>query len=118
MPAHVARAGAEQPLDLTIQLRGQPTKLGIVWREEEAEPGSVMLISIVPGSPAARAGLRPLDRIYAVNGQEFASADELRQLLAAAVMPYELSVENVGQVRKAVVAPLPGAEPVQTDKPQ
>jgi hypothetical protein len=116
--AVVARQGAEQPIPLTVQLRGQPTKLGIVWREEEAEPGSVMLISIVPGSPAARAGLRPLDRVYAVNGQAFNSGDDLRQLLAAATVPYELSVERVGQVRAAKIVPLPGAAPVPADKPQ
>ena len=54
--AVVARPGAEQPIDLTIQLRGQPTKLGILWREDDAEPGSVKLVGVLPGSPADRRG--------------------------------------------------------------
>ena len=101
--AVVARPGAEEPVSLTVQLRGQPTKLGILWREDDAEPGSIKLVGVVPGSPAARAGLRPLDRVYAVGGQTFASGQEARQLLDAASMPYELSVESAGRVRSAVI---------------
>jgi len=110
--AVVARPGAEEPLSLTVQLRGQPTKLGILWREDDAEPGSIKLVGVVPGSPAARAGLRPLDRVYAVGGQTFASGQEARQLLDAASMPYELSVESAGRVRSAVID-VPTAPPAQ-----
>jgi hypothetical protein len=101
--AMVAHQGADEPIEMTIQLRGQPTRLGISWREDEAEPGSVKLVTVIPSSPAARAGLRPLDRIYAVNGQEFSSGQHLRQLLDATMMPFELLVESGGKVRTAVI---------------
>jgi len=99
----LARAGAEQPVELAVQLRGTPTRLGILWREDDAEPGAVKIVGVVPASPAARAGIKPLDRVYAVNGKDFASGQELRQMLDGLPMPYELSVERAGHVRLAVV---------------
>ncbi len=103
--ARVARPGEAEPREVTIQLRGNPVKLGINWREDDAESGSVKLVGVVPSSPAARAGLRPLERIYAVNGQSFKTGAELKQLLDATAMPYELTIENAGQVRTALVTP-------------
>ena len=38
-----------------------------------AEPDGFRVIQLVPGSPAARAGLRPGDRVLAVNGQDWTS---------------------------------------------
>ncbi|MBI2823803.1 MAG: M20/M25/M40 family metallo-hydrolase [Planctomycetia bacterium] len=105
--AVVQRVGAEQSQELSIALRGQPAKLGIAWREDDAEPGSVKLIRVVPASPAARAGLRVLDRVLAVNGQEFADGPALQQLLNATTMPYELLIERGGHLEAVTV----GAKP-------
>jgi serine protease Do len=109
----VARVGSEQPIDVKVQLRGNPTKLGIQWREDDAEAGSVKIVGVVPSSPAARAGIRPLDRIYTVNGQDFASGQEMRQLLDAATMPYQLLVERNGRVHQATVEPSPAVAVTQ-----
>ncbi|HVU89501.1 MAG TPA: M20/M25/M40 family metallo-hydrolase [Pirellulales bacterium] len=100
------RAGAEQPLELTVQLRGNPSKLGIQWREDDAEAGSVKVVAVVPSSPAAKAGIRPLDRIYAVNDQEFASGSAMRQLLDGVTAPYQLLVERGGRVHQATIEPV------------
>jgi hypothetical protein len=98
-PAKIQRAGTEEPIDVEIKLRGAPTRLGLSWREEEAEPGSVKLVRIISGSLGAKAGLRPLDRIYAVNGKDFANSSELVKVLADTPTPFSLSIERLGHVR-------------------
>jgi C-terminal processing protease CtpA/Prc len=115
--ALVARAGTAEPVEIAIQLRGQPTKLGILWREDDAEPGSVKLVGVVPGSPADRARLRPLDRIYAINGQEFANGAALREMLSGITTPYELLVESGGKVRTAVIETTKPADVPQSATP-
>jgi hypothetical protein len=102
-PAKVQREGTEEPIDVQIKLRGAPTRLGLSWREEEAEPGSVKLIRVITGSVGAKAGLRPLDRIYAVNGKEFKGSGELVKILADTPTPFSLSVERLGHVRTVEV---------------
>ncbi|HEY2838064.1 MAG TPA: M20/M25/M40 family metallo-hydrolase [Pirellulales bacterium] len=104
-PAKLQREGAEEPIDLEIKLRGTPTRLGLSWREEEAEPGSVKLVRVISGSLGAKAGLRPLDRIYAVNGKEFANSNELVKILADTPTPFSLSVERLGHIRTVDIGP-------------
>ncbi len=43
-----------------------PGRLGLGWDEKLAKDGVVQLISVTPGSPAAKAGLRVGDRIVAL----------------------------------------------------
>jgi S1-C subfamily serine protease len=97
--AKVQRAGTEEPIDVEVKLRGAPTRLGLSWRDEEAEPGSVRLVRVISGSLGAKAGLRPLDRIYAVNGKDFAGSNELVKILADTPTPFRLSIERLGHVR-------------------
>ncbi|MGH7192773.1 MAG: M28 family peptidase, partial [Candidatus Saccharimonadales bacterium] len=78
----VARGGASQPVELRVQLAGEPLRLGISWRVDDAEPGVVILSRVVPDSPADRAGLSANDRLYEVAGQRFANDAEFRQLVA------------------------------------
>jgi len=81
----------------------QPPRLGISWRTDEAEPGSVYLTYVAARSPAAAAGLAVDDRIYAVNGQSFADANDFRDvlfgLLDAGMAQFTLLVETRGHVR-------------------
>ena len=56
-------------------------RLGISWREDDAEPGSVYLIRVVEGTPAAAAGLETGDRIEEFDGQSFADSESLRTLI-------------------------------------
>jgi len=68
----VARQGQAEPQTLRVELEGRPLRLGITWRTDDAEPGTVLLAHVVPDSPAAHAGLLPGDRILQVDGQDFA----------------------------------------------
>jgi hypothetical protein len=105
------RAGESEPLERTLSLAGGPVRVGISWRADPAEPEMMLITSVVPGSPAARAGLAALDRIYAVNGVDVASSDQLRDALLDGPSPVTLNVERHGQLRTVQVEPLPQATP-------
>ncbi len=97
--------GQTEDLELQLQLAGDPIRLGIAWRVNDAEPESATLIRVVPGSPAARAGLRVHDRIYQVSGRDFASSDEFQMLVTGEVAPVELLVERQGRISTITVEP-------------
>jgi hypothetical protein len=99
--ATIQRAGTESPLELTLNLRGNPSRLGISWRTDDAEPGVVIVNRVVPGSAAEMAGVRVGDRIYRINGQTFADAEAFRQAATQATGPIVLETERAGQVRSA-----------------
>jgi len=101
----IERKGVDAPLDIVVELTGPPIKLGVSWREDEAEPGTVVLARVVPDTPASRAGLAANDRIYAVDGTDFRGTDELARLIAASIGPLELRVERQGLVRSVVLVP-------------
>jgi hypothetical protein len=102
----IERAGSDTPLELVVQLSGPPIKLGISWREEDAEPDSVVLVRVVPDSPAARAGLAANDRVYAANGASFHTSDEFGRLISGASGQIELRVERQGIVRPVILTPV------------
>ena len=76
----VAR-GDEDVETVAVELAGPPVRLGISWREDTSEPGTVYLTRVVPGSPAARAGLKLHDRIYNVDDQAFAGSAGFAELV-------------------------------------
>ena len=102
----VERKGSERPLELKVKPLGEPVKLGIAWRVDDAEPDAVLLVRIAPGSPADRAGLRIYDRIYEVDGRRFATSDEFRQLANSLPTPLEFLVETQGKIRHVTIEPL------------
>ena len=108
-----ADAAALQMID--IALTGRPLQLGMSWREDQAEPGAVYIIRVVPYSPAGRAGLAVLDRIYAVQGEPILGKDDLMSriqvLLDDQAAEVRLLVESRGKVQELSVSlELPLAE--------
>jgi hypothetical protein len=95
----VERAESEKPLDLRVELLGEPIRVGISWASDDAEPRSVIVLRVVPDSPADRAGIKVDDRIDQINGKDFASTDEFDHLLATEPNPLEMAIENHGQIR-------------------
>jgi hypothetical protein len=110
--AVVERTGTPEPLTIKLQLAGQPVRMGITWRIDDAEPSLVQIVRVVPGSPAASAGINLFDRVYEVNGQRFASGDEYARLVAASEGPLQLLVETHGRMRTIRVEPPKRLEPV------
>lgn len=94
----VKRAGEPDPLTLEIELPGKPTRIGVSWRTDEAEPGTVVLTRIVPGSAAQLAGLELGDRIYQVGGQDFDASMTLLQELRSLNGPIPLTIEREGRL--------------------
>jgi S1-C subfamily serine protease len=94
----VHRGDQRDPLKLAIVLSGGPTRLGIAWREDDAEPGTLTLTRVVPGSPAQRAGLQLRDRVYEIAGRRFASSQEFVKLATTLPSPVELLVERNGRL--------------------
>jgi hypothetical protein len=94
----IERAGEDQPVQLEMVFPGGPPRLGISWRENDGEPGTVAVVRVVPGSPAEQAGVERLDRIYRISGRNFASSDEFQTLAATASGPTELLVEREGRL--------------------
>lgn len=104
--ARVARPGLEEAVELTIELPGKPVRLGVSWDEDPAEPATVMLTRIVPGSAAERAGLAPHDRVHAVDGESFAGSAGFQALVTTRSGPIELLVERRGRLRTITLEPL------------
>lgn len=103
--------GAPQQIQLTyhrngmsqvanVTLTGYPVRLGISWKEDDAEPGCVRLSRVVDSSPAQRAGLALADRVMSVNGQSFANGEEFRNLLEQAGAELKLEVERDGAIQE------------------
>jgi hypothetical protein len=80
-----------------------PPRLGISWREDDAEPGSVFLVRVVEGTPAAAAGVEVGDRIDELDGHPFANAaafqGEIHRLLESAQPEIKMLVERRGHMR-------------------
>jgi hypothetical protein len=85
---------------LTANLSGEPVRVGLSWQVDDAEPQSVIVVGVVPDSPAERAGIKPTERIYQVDGKDFSSGGEFQSLLLTAPNPLELVVEQQGQIRR------------------
>ncbi|MBE9209336.1 trypsin-like peptidase domain-containing protein [Nostoc sp. LEGE 06077] len=69
----------------------------------------VLLVSIVPRSPAAAAGLRPGDVIQKINNQSVTKVEEVQRLLENSQIgnPLPVQVERNGQTTQIIVRPAP-----------
>ncbi len=99
----VQRPGQEEPVTLNVELRGGKVRVGITWREDAGEPGTLVIDRVVPGSPADRAGIKVADRIYEIAGRKFKSTAEFLNLSNEQKSPIEMLVETRGQVRTVKV---------------
>jgi hypothetical protein len=109
----VERPGTETPLLFKVTPTGEPVRVGINWRLDDGEPGTVILSQVIYGSAAHLAGLQVGDRVYSVGGRPFRTQDEFIALLTSSPSPLEMRVERGGKVRTASLAVLdepPAAE--------
>jgi hypothetical protein len=98
MPVKIQRGDGVEPIELTVKPAGEPVSMGLSWRTDDAEPGSVIVVRVTPGSPADRSGLRLYDRIYEVGSQRFKTSDEFRQLANSLASPVDFLTETRGQL--------------------
>ena len=78
---------ADQLKEVYSQIEGNFVGLGV---ELKAENGALLIVHVIPGSPAERAGILPQDRIVAVDGKSTAelSTDEAASMLSGAEGSY------------------------------
>lgn len=96
----------ERPLP-PLPASGQPPRVGISWREDEAEPGSVYLTRVAQNSPAAEAGLTVHDRILSIENRPFSSSADfermLHERLGASEKQIRLQVEHRGHLSHTTI---------------
>lgn len=95
----VVRASEESPVTLNVDLDGAPTRLGIAWREDAGEPGTVIVTRVVSGSPGRIAGLQAGDRIYAIANEPFLVGRDLYDKFTTLPGPIELTIERNGRLQ-------------------
>ena len=110
---------ASTPLDLlverpgegsrtvTLKLYGAPIRVGLMTRQDPAEPGVMIVSHVVYGSPAALAGMQVGDRVSAVNGQSIVSVAEYNRQLDDAADSLTFRLESRGQLRDATLKLMP-----------
>jgi hypothetical protein len=99
----IKRPGEKKPLDLTATLGGIPLQWGVAWRTDDAEPGTIIITCVVPGSPAAHAGLLVGDRIYRVAGRDFADEAAFAQLAKTPADSLQLLTERDGHLHTLTI---------------
>jgi hypothetical protein len=99
----VDRPGTETPLLFKVTPAGDPIRIGVTWRLDDGEPGTVIVNQVIYGSAAHAAGLKVADRIYSVAGQPFTSQDHFISLLTAATSSLDLLIERDGRLHTATL---------------
>jgi C-terminal processing protease CtpA/Prc len=85
--ATLERAGVEQPIEVTLELAGEPVRVGLTWRSDDA-------------------GVRVNERIYRIDGQAFADGAALRALATTLEGTLILEVESAGRLRSVEIPPV------------
>ncbi len=93
--ATLQRPGRSETLEVSVRLTGEPTRLGLTWRTDDAEPNSVILAQVIPFSPAALAGLKPHDRVMNI-GEHAATSEHLARVASSRSLPIAVTYERTG----------------------
>jgi S1-C subfamily serine protease len=113
---------SEQPLQLRVlnanqtarvvrvELQGVPIRIGLSWRQDDAEPNTMIVSYVVYGSAAHTAGVQIGDRVRKANGVSFQSSDEFRDLLNEAREELRLQIERRGRTTE-IILPVPNMSP-------
>ena len=111
-PANITirRANTEEPLQLSIDLDGKPSRLGISWNESEVEMGAVMVTRVVAGTPSDAAGIRVADRIWAINGKPFQNARQFHENVTSAELPIRFLIDRNGILDEKTVAAITNSQ--------
>jgi hypothetical protein len=111
----VKHLDVEEPVQLQVTLNGKPIRLGVSFRADESEPGTLLVIQVTRASPADIAGVKPRDRIYKIGGQSFANSTEFLELSKSQPTPVTLTLENRGQLREVTLNALPAVAKREND---
>ena len=107
----VTRAGVAEPLSIKVTPIGNPIRVGMTWREDDGEPGVMLVTQIVAGSAAEVGGLKLKDRVYSLNDHTFTTGKDFSGLLSAAEAPLNFLIERNGKLQTIKVQPLAANAP-------
>lgn len=103
----IRRPGDTTDRSATVQLVGDPLRIGFSWRLDPCEPGGVYLTRVIYGSAAWQAGMRAGDRIYEIATGPFQTEAELLRRLNTVDGPIPVLIERHGRMRRVELDPLP-----------
>jgi len=86
-----------EELTAKVKLRGDPVQYGFEWRLDEVEPDTVIVTTVMPGSPAELGGLKKGHRILKVGDSVPGTRDEFREVLTGAKGELLFEVELAGR---------------------
>jgi predicted metalloprotease with PDZ domain len=92
--------GFQRSVEMADKLTDVRFSLGLIVQHDESDKKNGLVLDVIPGSPAAAAGISPDMKLIAVNGRNW-SPELLREAVAAAKggsTPIELLVENTGVI--------------------
>ena len=114
------RRGKKKTRQVSLQLPGDPRRLGFEWYADKAEPHSIIIRGVVPTSPAARSGLQDADRIVAIDGQSISRVPDFAELLAKEPLALTLKIERQGRFKKIrlTTAPPSSTQTTATESPR
>ncbi len=98
VPVQVQRDGNPDPIDLELNLPGNPIRVGVSWRTDDVEPNCVILNRVIKNSPADVGGLQLGDRIYEVSGNAVTSSEKFMSLISDLPSPLQFVVERKGRI--------------------
>lgn len=99
-----AYLSAGQYQDVTSQIEGNFVGLGV---ELKADAGALLIVHVIPGSPAEKAGIQDGDRIVAVDGRSTAelSTDGAADMLTGEVgSQVQVTLQSPAQPQRSFVA--------------
>jgi C-terminal processing protease CtpA/Prc len=102
----VTRTGEPAPLTIRVTPLGNPIRVGMTWREDDGEPGVMLITQIIPGSAAEVGGLKLKDRIYSLNEHTFATGKDFSSLMSTVEAPLNFMVERSGKLQTIKIQPL------------
>ena len=102
----ILRKDESKPAMVQVELAGKPQRVGVSWWEDNAEPGTLIVSSVLPDSPADQAGIRSGDRIVELAGTGFKDGEAFRKRAAESTGLTDMTIERQGRMR-AVQIPLP-----------
>ncbi|HLQ44400.1 MAG TPA: M28 family peptidase, partial [Planctomycetaceae bacterium] len=108
--ATVERLDEAGPRTLSVRLAGEPTRLGLTWRTDDAEPNCVILTQVLPHSPADHAGLKPQDRVLWIGDQPIPTSDSFRQYAQSLPSPIRVTFERGGVIQVTTIEAAPDAK--------
>ena len=104
----VERPGIDGPIDFTVDLLGNPVRLGAGWIDDATLPDCAVITHVISESPADRAGLAAGDVILEMGGRTITSSEEMRLRVLDELGPFRFRVERQGRIRDVVIELMDG----------